>query len=217
MLSADYQSFQHILNLLKNNQQYAYWILFLGAYFETVLPISLMVFGEFFFLAGAILAGIKVLNIWIVMLTLFSGGILGDNTSYWLGRRFGFDLIQALNRWPFIGRLIQKNAYENGIVFFQKRGGITVFLARLSGPFSWITPTLAGIFKMKYPVFLRFNTPAVIIGIGEFIIAGFFFGNYLPQILDWSTRYKYYFYALLIVCVLIITLFVIKRHARYKY
>ena len=37
--------------------------------------------------------------------------------------------------------------------------------------------------------FLRFNTPAVIIGISEFVVAGCFFGNHLDAIRRWLYEY----------------------------
>lgn len=48
---------------------------------------------------------------------------------------------------------------------------------------------MAGIFRLDYGTFLRFNTPAVIIGISEFIIIGYFFGNHIGTILSMLHRY----------------------------
>ncbi len=189
MSFADFGSIKSLLQLLEQHRRLAYGLLFIGAFLETLIPFSLLVLGEIVFLAGALLAGIKVLDIWLVMAALYAGGILGDNASYWLGRRFGMRLFDFLSHWPVIGRLIHRKNYQKGIDFFRQRGAFAVFIARLSGPLSWVTPALAGIFRLNYSTFLRFNTPAVIIGISEFIIIGYFFGNYLPLILFWLQHY----------------------------
>ena len=44
------------------------------------------------------------------------------------------------------------------------------------GPIAWITPFLAGTMQLQYKKFLFYNIPGVIIGIGEFMIIGYFFG-----------------------------------------
>jgi membrane-associated protein len=106
-----------------------------------------------------------------------------------MGYRYGTSLFDRLQHWPLIGRLIHRDNYEKGVAFFEKRGALAVFIARLSGPLSWVTPAMAGIFRLDYGTFLRFNTPAVIIGISEFIIIGYFFGNHLGTILTGLHRY----------------------------
>ncbi len=189
MSFADFSSLGQLLNLLGEHRHWAYLVLFLGAFFETVVPFSLIVLGEIFFLSGALLAGSGALGLWGVMAALYGGGILGDNVSYWLGRRYGIGLFDRLAHWPVIGRLIHPENYRKGADFFRKRGALAVFTARLSGPLSWVTPAMAGIFRLDYLTFLRFNTPAVIIGISEFIIVGYLFGDHLDAILAWSHRY----------------------------
>lgn len=209
MSFADLTSFDQAVTFLQQHQQTAYIILFFGALLETVIPFSLIVLGEVFFLSGAVLAGLGVLDIWVVMLVLFSGGILGDNLSYWLGYRYGNGLFDRLQHWPLIGRMIHQENYEKGVAFFEKRGASAVFIARLSGPLSWITPALAGIFRLNYGTFVRFNTPAVIIGISQFIILGYFFGSYIRPILNWAHQYG--LAVALIVVGLIAAIFLLHR------
>ncbi|WP_407276510.1 DedA family protein [Halothiobacillus sp. DCM-1] len=185
----DLGSFEQFAAFLQAHQRTAYALLFAGALLETLIPFSLFILGEVVFLAGAVLAGMGVLNVWGVMAALFAGGILGDNLSYGIGRRYGIGLFTHLQRWPLIGKQFHPQNYARGADFFARHGAMAVFIARLSGPLSWITPALAGIFRLDYGTFLRFNTPAVIIGISQFILVGYFFGNYLPLIIGWVRRY----------------------------
>lgn len=198
MSFADLGSFEQFAAFLQVHQRTAYLLLFLGALLETLIPFSLLILGEVIFLAGAVLAGMGVLDLWGVMAALFTGGILGDNLSYGIGRRYGAGLFARLQHWPLIGRQFRQENYDRAADFFARHGAMAVFIARLSGPLSWITPALAGIFRLNYQTFLRFNTPAVIIGISQFVIVGYFFGSYLPRIIEWGAQYGWPLIALIV-------------------
>ncbi|APZ42687.1 DedA family protein [Acidihalobacter ferrooxydans] len=214
MSFADFSSIDNLLKLLQDHQHLAYVVLFFGAFFETVIPFSLVVFGEVFFLTGALLAGMGVLNIVGVIAVLYIGGILGDNASYWMGRHYGEGLFERLQHWPLVGRLVHRENYDKGIEFFRRRGALAVFIARLSGPLSWITPAMAGIFRLDYVTFLRFNTPAVIIGISEFVIIGYFFGRHLDTILGWMHNYAPAF--AVVVAGLIALILIVRRYFNWR-
>jgi membrane protein DedA with SNARE-associated domain len=66
--------------------------------------------------------------------------------------------------------------YSWAKAFFHRYGKKSIFFARLLGPLAWVTPFIAGAFNIKYKDFIRYNIPGLIIGIGEFMIAGYFFG-----------------------------------------
>lgn len=183
MLFAELNSIEDMIQMLITNHTAVYPILFLGSFFETLIPFSLMIYGEIFFIAGAVLAGAGKLNIWAVAGVLYCGAILGDNSSYWLGRRYGINLFDVLSKWPVIRHLFKESYKEKGIQFFRKRGEAAVFFARLCGPFSWFVPALAGAFQQRYCRFIIFNTLGIIIGIGEFLVLGYLFGNHFDQIL----------------------------------
>ena len=188
MSFVDPESIRHMSAALVARRDAAYAVLFLGAFCETLIPLSLVVLGEVFFFAGALLAGMGTLNVWAVLGVLYAGGILGDNASYWLGRRFGLSLFEHLSRWPLLGRLVHHDNYQRGVSFFERRGALAVFAARLSGPLSWVMPAMAGVFRLDYGAFVRFNSLGIVIGIGQFIVVGYFFGAYLPTILQWADQ-----------------------------
>lgn len=190
MSFGDLGSLHHLTAVLGEHDRLAYAALFLGAFFETLIPTSLLVMGEVFLLSGALLAGMGVLNVWAVLAVMYAGGMLGDNASYWLGRRFGLALFEHLMRWPLIGRLFHEDNYRRGVEFFQRRGAVAVFVARLSGPLSWIMPAMAGVFRLDYASFLKFNTLGLLIGIGQFIVVGYYFGEYLPVLLHYASAYS---------------------------
>ncbi len=155
----------------------AYVTLFFGSYFETLIGPGFFIYGEAFFLPGAILAGTGILNIWFVALWLVLGGLLGDSSSFFIGRHFGTRFFKEHNR------IFSLTNYKKGEDFFAEYGAKSIFFARLLGPLSWITPFLAGTYKVSYSRFLKFNIPGVFIGIGEFLLVGFFFGRSYQKML----------------------------------
>ena len=156
----------------------SYAVLFFGSYFETLIGVGFFIYGEIFFIPGALLAGAGVLNIWLVAFALIVGGILGDSTSFALGRRWGTSIFKEDNK------IFNHTNYQKGLDFFAKYGTKAVFFARLLGPVSWITPFLAGTYKVPYPRFLGYNIAGVTVGIGQFLIVGYFFGSNFDAILS---------------------------------
>lgn len=185
---ADTALLEKSIHLLEQYRNFAYPVLFMGAYLETLIPFSFIVYGEIFFLAGSFLAGIGKLNIWIVAAVLYGGGISGDNSSYWLGRRYGMSLFNRLSRQPVIGRYFRDEMLAKGVTFFRQKGASAVFFARLCGPFSWFVPALAGAYQQHYSRFFLFNVLGVILGIGEFLVIGYLLGNSLDEISLWIER-----------------------------
>ena len=194
---------EHLLLFLQEHQQLAYGILLLGTYVETVFPFSLFVYGEVFLLAGPILAGLGILDIWTVTLVFYLGGIAGDTTSFFIGRRYGASFFAHFQQKPWLGRLFSEKNYTRGLQFFQRHGKWSIFLARLSGPFSWITPALAGIFRVPYRQFALYNIPGVLLGIGEYIVIGYFFADNYQVILHFMQKYTAAALAILGVAVLL--------------
>ncbi|MEY3783976.1 MAG: hypothetical protein RLZZ230_298, partial [Candidatus Parcubacteria bacterium] len=180
-----------LLTFLENHQTLTYVILFLGSFLETLIGVSFLVYGEIFFLAGAILAGLGELNLGLVMLALYSGGIIGDHTSYWIGRFYGDSFYRYLQNKPFFKRFFNVDNYNRGTNFFKRFGGWSVFVGRFLGPVSWITPFLAGVFRLSYLRFTLFDIPAVVLGIGQFIIVGYFFGKSYQEILTITGQYMF--------------------------
>jgi len=148
----------------------AYPVLFILSLCETLIGVGFFVYGELIFVPASMLAGAGVLNIWGVCAALWLGGIVGDGLSYYIGRKYGMQFLA--NRDGKWARIVE----EKGSVFFEKHGPRAAFFARFMGPLSWVTPFFAGIHGMPYRDFFIHNTPGVILGIGQFIAAGYFGG-----------------------------------------
>jgi len=200
-----YGSIVAFMSWLGSHQQGAYLILFFGAYLETLIGPSFFIPGEIFLLSGSILGGIHVLNIGYVALALYSGAILGDNSSYFIGYHASRSIFKEERK------IFSLKNYDKGAAFFTKYGNKAIFFARILGPLSWITPFLAGIYRVPYRTFFLYNTPGIFIGIGEFLVIGYFFGNQYQRIFS---LVGYYFTG---VIVLIIIFLIFHWYRRYRY
>src|SRR5260370_32200388 len=71
------------------------------------------------------------------------GAVLGASVSFWLGPRYGGGIGRI---WPFTRN---PDLLPNGIRFFQKHGGKSVFIGRFFGPGRAVIPLAAGIMRMQ--------------------------------------------------------------------
>ena len=87
MSCAEHGVLAYAFAFVQSHPGWAYPVLFVGACLETLVPLSLIVPGELIFLCGAVLAGSGALELRGVLAALYGGGVLGENCSYWIGRR----------------------------------------------------------------------------------------------------------------------------------
>ncbi len=191
-----------LMGFLSKSPHLAYVFLFLGSYFETLIGPSFFIIGDFFFLAGAILAGAGVLNIWLVSLVCISGGILGDSSSYYIGRKYGKKFFKRFFKKE--NKYFTIKNYNKGIKAFHTHGKKSIFFSRLLGPFlSKVTPFMAGALHVRYGTFLKYNIPGVVVGIGMFMVLGYLFGlSY--SILAQKIKEKIFYLGLLLILIFIV-------------
>ncbi len=200
--------FTLLISFFELHPDVAYFILFLGSFLETLIGVGFLIYGEIFFLAGAILAGLGYLNIWIVALVCISGGWLGDNSSYFIGRKYGSIIIKKF--FKINNKYLSLENFNRSKKFFDTHGRKAVFLARFMGPISWITPFIAGTLGLKYKDFVKYNTPGVIGGIGLFLIAGYVFGFSYSIFLGKALKDIFYIFLILFVIAIYFFLFKLK-------
>ncbi len=185
-----------LVHWLSLHRDAAYGVLFLGAYFETLIGPCFFIPGEAVFLSGSILAGHGVLALKLVVPVLYAGALLGDSSSYLIGRVSKGSIFKE-------GRMIlNPENYKKGHQVFLKYGPKAIFFARFLGPISWITPFLAGVYQVPYKTFIRYNIPGVILGVGQFILIGYFFGYKYEDVMWFVERYSVF---VIVIALLIVT------------
>ena len=129
--------------------------------------------GETALVLAAVLASQGKLQIWLVILIGVSSAIIGDNLGYFLGRRFGREVLEAPG--PFQKR--RRRMITAGDRFFDKHGPKAVFLARWIALVRFAAAWLAGINEMRFGEFFLWNalggiTWGVTVG-----LVGYYAGN----------------------------------------
>jgi membrane-associated protein len=166
-------------------QEYGVWIyaiLFLIIFVETGLVIMPFLPGDsLLFAAGTFCAGFTneqgvtaELNIWLVLSLLIVAAVLGDGLNYLLGNRIGLNMLQ----WKIRKRPLVKEKYiKQTESFFEKNGSKTIIIARFVPIVRTFAPFVAGIGKMQYAKFLRFNVIGAVLWVVGLTMLGYFFGN----------------------------------------
>ena len=109
--------------------------------------------GETALVAAAVLASQGKLQIWLVILIGVASAIAGDNAGYFLGRRFGRDVLARPGpMWQHRLRAIRA-----GDRFFERYGPRAVFIARWIALVRFAAAWLAGINRMRFRLFFFWN------------------------------------------------------------
>ncbi len=166
-------------------QEYGVWIyaiLFLIIFIETGLVVMPFLPGDsLLFAAGTFCAGFTneqgvtaELNVWLVLTLLIVAAVIGDGVNYLLGNRIGLRML----RWKIKNRPLVKEKYvKQTEAFFEKNGSKTIIIARFVPIVRTFAPFVAGIGKMQYAKFLRYNFVGAVLWVVGLTMLGYFFGN----------------------------------------
>jgi membrane-associated protein len=127
--------------------------------------------------AGLLAAGEGTINVWLLIILLSVAAIAGDSTGYAIGSHLGPRIFSQED-----SRFLHKDHLVRTHRFYEKYGAKTIVIARFIPIIRTFAPTVAGVGKMNYRVFLTFN---VIGGIGWVVsmtLAGYFLGRSIPDI-----------------------------------
>jgi membrane protein DedA with SNARE-associated domain len=129
--------------------------------------------GETALVLAAVLASQGKLQIWLVIVIAVASAILGDNAGYWLGRRFGRDVLESSG--PFRRRRVAVIAA--GDRFFERHGPKAVFLARWIALIRFAAAWLAGINEMRFSQFFVWNALGGVTWGVSYGLVGYFAGS----------------------------------------
>lgn len=154
--------------------QYGAWtlgILFVVIFFETGVVVTPFLPGDSLIFAAATFAARGALDPLAIFILLSIAAILGDTANYWIGHRVGEKAYTGEVKW------IKQEYIQRTHKFFEKYGGMTIFLARFVPIIRTFTPFVAGVSQMSYGFFLRWNVIGGITWVALFTALGYFFGN----------------------------------------
>ncbi|BDP40197.1 membrane protein [Deinococcus aetherius] len=144
---------------------------------ETGLLLGFFLPGDSLLITAGIVAAQGSLDVRGVMAAVIVGAILGDTTGYLIGRRFGPAVFRQQD-----SRLLRPEFLTRTQEVFGRYGRLAVVVARFIPVVRTMTPTLAGVGRLPYPVFLGFSVlGAVLWGVGV-PLAGYWLGGLIPHL-----------------------------------
>lgn len=164
----------HLRDLVRDYGLWVYLILFLIIFCETGLVVTPFLPGDsLLFVAGALAAlEDNGLNVYLLTLLLVIAAILGDSINFEIGKYFGHKLFSNPN-----SKIFKQSYLKKTNEFYDRHGGKTIILARFVPIIRTFAPFVAGMGRMNYKFFVRYNIFGGVIWVSIFLFLGYFVGN----------------------------------------
>jgi membrane-associated protein len=155
-----------------------------------IVAVNLIVFTETGLLIGFLLPGDSLLVVtglvarlaeWPILPLLISlcvAAIVGDTVGYWIGAKSG----PAIFNRPS-SRFFKREHLLAAKAYYDRRGGITIIIARFIPIIRTFVPIVAGAAKMEYRTFLFYNVFGGIGWITSMLMIGYLLDPLLKQLL----------------------------------
>lgn len=171
-----------LIGIVERNVVMFYVVLFAIFFSETGLVFMTFLPGDsLLFVAGAVSAlpqaQAQGLNVYLLMLIIIAGAILGNSLNYQIGKWLGSKVYDGSIGW------IDKSALDKTHAFYEKHGGKTVMIARFVPIVRSFAPLVAGASGMDYRKFQLYNVLGAVIWVVTLVYGGYLFGN-VPIIKD---------------------------------
>jgi membrane-associated protein len=158
-------------NLFELIQAIGYLGLFAIVFAETGLLLGFFLPGDSLLFTAGILASQGYLDIYLLLVVLAGAAIIGDSVGYSIGRKLGpriFSKEESL--------LFNKSHIDKAQKFFEKHGPKTIIIARFVPIVRTFAPTLAGVGKMNYGLFLAYNIVGGLLWTVSITVLGYYLG-----------------------------------------
>lgn len=164
--------------LVANNLEVPLFILLiLLAFTEAAIFIGFVLPGETSLLIGGVLASQKVWPLWLFLLCAIIGAIAGDSVGYEVGKHFG-PRIEVSK----LGRMVGAKRWRLAQHIFDKYHGGAIFFGRAQALLRALVPALAGMNRVPYLTFLKWNAAGGIVFSTIVVLLGYEFSNQLAKL-----------------------------------
>ncbi len=182
------------------------------AFLETGAFIGLIAPGETTVIVGGLVAGQGRISLLLLIAIVWSCAVLGDVTSYALGRRLGREFMVKHG-----GRVkITEERLEQVEAFFERRGGMTILIGRFIGLVRAIAPFVAGASRMPLRKFLPYDVLGAGLWATTFCVLGYVFWRSFDQLTAWVSRGLFAFGLFIAVIVAIVFLVRLQRSSELR-
>ena len=164
---------QNLMSVVNEYGIWTYVILFFIIFLETGFVIFPFLPGDSLLFVSGAAAASGIMDLWLVIIAIVLGAVLGDTANYWIGNFLGLHVF--LERFP---SLVKQEHIDRTYVFYEKYGGLTIFVARFVPVVRTFAPFLAGIGSMNYKRFLFYNVLGAVSWTLLVVLGGYYFGTF---------------------------------------
>ncbi len=192
--------------------QWTYLVVGGLAFAETGAFIGFVAPGETAVIVGGLVAGQGQISLLALIAIVWACAVLGDVTSYELGRHLGRQWLLKHG-----ARLkITDERLDQVEGFFDKRGGATILIGRFIGFVRPIAPFIAGASKMPFRRFLPYDVLAAGAWSTTFCVLGYLFWRSIDKLTTYVSRGLFAFGTLVVVIGAIVALIRLRRDAELR-
>jgi membrane-associated protein len=163
---------EQLLQVIETYGGWTYAILFVIIFCETGLVVTPILPGDSLLFAAGSFAGAGSLDVTVLLVLLSVAAILGDAVNYSIGHYLGPKALSVKSRF------LKKEYLDRTHRFYERYGGKTIVLARFVPIVRTFAPFLAGVGRMNYWQFARYNVLGALLWVGACVMAGYFFGGH---------------------------------------
>jgi membrane-associated protein len=178
-----------------------FFLLLLLAFAEAALFVGFILPGETALVIGGVLAHARVWNVWVFLVAAIIAAIAGDSVGYEVGKHFGPRIKE--NRF---GKLVGAKRWLLAEAIFARYHGGAIFFGRAQALLRALVPALAGMHRVPYRTFLKWNAAGGIVFSTAVVLLGYGFANSL------TTLEKYLrYWAIAFLAIIVFVIIYLKR------
>lgn len=166
------QLFAELLYMLEHIGVWAYWLIFLIAFLDSLVVVGTFTSGTVFLVFAGVLVSRGVYDLADMALFAAAGAILGSAASYVAGRVIAESFNDA-------GKFSQTKPFTHGSNLIEEYGGAGVLFGRFLGPASSVVSFIAGLTKLSVKTFTLWSVFAGLLWAVSYVFIGNFFGDLL--------------------------------------
>ncbi|MBV1908173.1 MAG: DedA family protein [Kangiellaceae bacterium] len=159
-----------ILQTIQQHAEWAWFIVFLIAFLESLAIIGILVPGWVLLVGVGTMIGADVLDFAPIVISAYLGAIIGEYLSFYVG----FHYHEKILAWKIVAK--QQRLIERSKEFFEKHGAWGVFIGRFIGPVRAVIPLVAGISEMPKRTFMWVNLSSGLIWAPFYLLPGILVG-----------------------------------------
>jgi len=186
--------------LVAHNLQLPLFLLLITfAFAEAAAFIGFILPGETSLLIGGVLAHSGVWNVWVFLGCAIIAAIAGDSVGYEIGKHLGPRIKENA-----FGRFVGEKRWKLAQAIFDRYHGGAIFFGRAQALLRALVPALAGMNRVPYRTFIKWNAAGGIVFSTIVVLLGYEFANSLPLLEKYLRYWAMFFLALVAVVIVIL-------------